>query len=88
MPRTEEGLLQNDPAVLGLFAGNPFSNAPPRLVRAVLWQYWFSTEEEKRTGGVWWRRQLLGTYAPTLTRLSSDRFGIVESPALDPPLQK
>jgi hypothetical protein len=87
VPRTEESLLENDPAVLGLFAGNPFSNAPPRLVRAVLWQYWFSTEEQKRTEGVWWRRQLLGTYAPTLTRLSNDRFGIVDSPTLDAPLQ-
>ncbi len=87
VPRTEECLLENDQAVLGLFAGNPFSNAPPRLVRAVLWQYWFSSEEEKRREGVWWRRQLLGTYAPTLTRLSHDRFGIVESPTLDVPLE-
>jgi lipase maturation factor 1 len=86
VPRTEECLLENDQAVLGLFAGNPFSNAPPRLVRAVLWQYWFSTEEEKRRDGTWWRRQLLGTYAPTLTRLSNDRFGIVDSPTLDVPL--
>jgi hypothetical protein len=29
----------------------------------------------------------LGTYAPTLTRLSNDRFGIVDSPTLDAPLQ-
>jgi hypothetical protein len=87
VPRTEESLLKNDPAALGLFAGNPFPTAPPRLVRAVLWQYWFSTEEQKRTEGVWWRRQLLGTYAPTLTRLSNDRFGIVDSPTLDAPLQ-
>ena len=87
VPRTEECLLENDQAVLGLFAGNPFSNAPPRLVRVVLWQYWFSTQEQKRTEGVWWRRQLLGTYAPTLTRLSNDRFGIVESPTLDVPLE-
>ncbi len=31
VPRTEELLLENDPDVLGLFAGNPFWNAP-RLI--------------------------------------------------------
>lgn len=83
VPRTEELLLENDRDVLGLFAGNPFPDAPPRMVRAVLWQYWFSTLEQKRREGVWWRRQLLGTYAPTLTRLSDGRFGVVDEPNLD-----
>jgi hypothetical protein len=82
VPRTEELLLENDRAVLGLFAGNPFSGAPPRFVRAVLWQYWFSTPKEKAAQGVWWRRQLLGAYAPTLTRAGDGRFGIVDDPAL------
>jgi len=80
VPRTEMLLLENDRFVLGLFAGNPFPDAPPRLVRAVLWQYWFSTREEKNREGVWWRRQLLGPYAPTLTRLPNSRFGIVDEP--------
>jgi hypothetical protein len=75
VPRTEELLLENDRDVLGLFSGNPFPNAPPRLVRAVLWQYWFSTLEQKRTEGVWWQRKFLGAYAPTLTRLPSGKFG-------------
>ena len=83
VPRTEELLLENDHAVLGLFAGNPFSDAPPRFVRAVLWQYWFSTPQEKTAQGAWWRRQFLGTYAPTLTRAPNGRFGIVEDPSLD-----
>jgi hypothetical protein len=85
VPRTEESLLENNHAVLGLFAGNPFPDTPPRLVRAVLWQYWFSTPEEKHKEGIWWQRQSLGTYAPTLTRLSTGRFGIVEEPTLATP---
>jgi lipase maturation factor 1 len=85
VPRTEELLLENDPEVLGLFAGNPFTTAPPRLIRAVLWQYWFSTREEKRLQGVWWRRQYLGTYAPTLTRLPDGQFGIVSEATLSGP---
>jgi hypothetical protein len=80
VPRTEELLLDNDRDVLSLFAGNPFPAAPPRFVRAVRYQYWFSTPEEKRTQGVWWRRQLLGTYAPTLTKASDGSVTAVAEP--------
>jgi hypothetical protein len=82
VPRTEERLLENDNEVLGLFAGNPFPDTPPRLVRAVLWQYWFSTREQKHGQGLWWRREYLGTYAPTLTQLSNGRFGMVKEATL------
>jgi hypothetical protein len=68
VPRTEVRLLSNDSEVLNLFAGNPFSRQPPKQVRAVLWQYWFTTMSEKRTQGLWWRRQYVGLYAPTLAR--------------------
>ena len=80
VPRTEELLLENDRDVLGLFAGNPFSKAPPKYVRAVIWQYWFSTPEEKRQQGVWWTRQYLGTYAPTIMRRPDGRYGVVTGP--------
>jgi len=87
VPRTEELLLDNDRAVLGLFAGNPFPSSPPRVVRAVLWQYWFSSPEQKHTSGVWWRRQFLGSYAPTLIRLPNGRFGIVDEATVSPSIQ-
>ncbi len=77
VPRTEELLLTNDPAVLSLFAGNPFPRHPPRMVRAVLWQYWFTTIDEKRATGDWWRRLLLGAYAPTLAIGPDGKFGMV-----------
>jgi hypothetical protein len=82
--RAEERLLENDQAVLGLFAGNPFQAAPPRLVRAVLWQYWFSTPEQKRIQGVWWTRQLANAYGPTLTRLPNGEFTIADHISLNP----
>ena len=66
VPNTEVRLLTNDKDVLGLFAGNPFPQSPPKQVRAVLWQYWFTTMAEKRQTGNWWRREFLGLYAPTL----------------------
>jgi lipase maturation factor 1 len=83
--RTEELLLINDPDVLQLFAGDPFPDKPPRLVRAVLWQYWFSTMQEKRAQGIWWRRQLVGAYAPTLTVGPDGRFDMVPDPPLSRP---
>src|SRR5882762_4783292 len=46
--RTEQSLLRGDADVLLLFAGNPFPHARPRQVRAVVWQYWFATPDEKR----------------------------------------
>jgi hypothetical protein len=66
--QTEARLLQNEPDVLSLFAGNPFKNARPQKVRAVIWQYWFTDRATKRKDGTWWRRQLMGVYAPMLER--------------------
>ena len=84
---TEVRLLSNDPDVLSLFAGNPFSQAAPRQVRAVLWQYWFTTLSEKRTTGNWWRRQFLGLYAPTLEMEPDGRVGVVNMPETKSPAQ-
>ena len=85
VPITEERLLENDPDVLSLFKGNPFPQSPPRYVRAILWQYWFTSIEEKRRTGDWWRRELLGLYAPVITRAPDGGFGAVQMPARLPP---
>src|SRR6266850_1285515 len=83
--RTEQSLLRGDAEVLLLFAGNPFPHAPPRQVRAVIWQYWFTTPAEKRSRGTWWRRRLLGLYAPTLEREADGRIVVLEwPPAIEP----
>jgi hypothetical protein len=83
--RTEKSLLRGDADVLLLFAGNPFPHGPPRQVRAVIWQYWFTTPEEKRAQGLWWRRQLLGLYAPTLEREADGRIVVLEWPSATEP---
>jgi len=80
VPLTEERLLENDKVVLALFKGDPFPQASPRFVRAVLWQYWFTTREEKRATGNWWRRQYLGLYAPQLTKTPEGRTAVVQWP--------
>ncbi|PYU26093.1 MAG: membrane protein [Acidobacteria bacterium] len=75
----EERLLTGSPSVLALFAGNPFPNAPPMQLRAVVWQYWFSDRKEKNQG-LWWRRELIGLYAPALERQPDGKFLITEFP--------
>jgi len=77
---TEIRLLSNDKDVLALFAGNPFAQHPPQQVRAVLWQYWFTSMAEKRASGNWWRRQLLGLYAPVLEREADGTIVAIEMP--------
>jgi hypothetical protein len=81
---TEERLLKNDPEVLHLFAGNPFAGAPPKRIRAVIWQYWFTDIPTKRATGMWWRRQLLGLYAPGLQREADGKITAVDSSEIAP----
>jgi hypothetical protein len=81
---TEIRLLTNDRNVLALFEKNPFPREAPREVRAVLWQYWFTTMSIKRTQGLWWRREYLGLYAPTIERESDGSIRAVEYPTVGP----
>jgi len=84
VPRTEIRLLSNDNDVLTLFEKNPFPHEPPREVRAVMWQYWFTTMSEKRTQGLWWRRRFMGLYAPTIQREPDGTIHGVEWPTVGP----
>jgi lipase maturation factor 1 len=82
VPRAEERLLEGSPAVLALFAGNPFPAAPPKQLRAVLWQYWFTDLATKKTQGLWWRRAFLGVYGPTLERKPDGEIVMIDLPVL------
>jgi predicted DCC family thiol-disulfide oxidoreductase YuxK len=59
-------LLQGSPEVLRLLGGNPFPEGPPHYVRAMLYQYQFSTPAERKSTGAWWSRELKGVYVPTV----------------------
>ena len=85
VPRTEEQLLANSYDALHLFASNPFPAAPPKYVRAVLWQYWFTSMKDKHDSGNWWKRQLLGLYAPEITLQPDGSIGVIEWPQPLPP---
>jgi hypothetical protein len=59
-------LLKGTPDVLTLLRENPFSDHPPKYVRALAYEYEFSNFKEKKEQGWWWRRQLVGAYSPTV----------------------
>ena len=84
VPNTVVRLLSNDKDVLQLFRDNPFPQSPPRQIRTLLWQYWFTSLGEKRQSGMWWRRQLLGRYAPTLEQTPNGEIRAVELPDVQP----
>jgi hypothetical protein len=61
-----ERLLEGSPEVVALLAKNPFPDHPPRYIRAVTYDYRFSTWEEHRQTGAWWHREPHGDYLPTV----------------------
>ncbi len=60
-------LAEGSPPVLGLLAENPFPDAPPRFLRARLYDYRFTDLETLRNTGRWWRREDLGPYLQAVT---------------------
>ena len=55
-------LLSNDRSTLRLLRHNPFPDAPPKYVRAQLYQYRYTTPAELRRDRAWWHRALVGEY--------------------------
>jgi lipase maturation factor 1 len=60
-------LLQGSPEVLRLLAKNPFPNAPPKYVRAELFDYTFTDFAQRRATGDWWSRRPMGLYFPPIS---------------------
>jgi hypothetical protein len=56
-------LLQGSPEVLKLLRVNPFPKHPPLFVRALVYDYNYTTPQEKKQTGCWWKRTLIGVYA-------------------------
>jgi predicted DCC family thiol-disulfide oxidoreductase YuxK len=60
-------LLQGSPEVLALMEKNPFPHKPPKFIRAEVYDYQFTTFDERRATGAWWRRELIGEYLPPVS---------------------
>jgi hypothetical protein len=57
-------LLEGSRDVRRLLDVDPFEGRRPRYVRALLYDYRFSTRAERATTGRWWSRELLRVYCP------------------------
>ena len=60
-------LLQGSPPVLALLKHDPFPAGPPRYIRAVVYEYHFTSFAERRRTGAWWRRKFKAEYLPPLS---------------------
>ena len=62
-------LIQNEPAVLALFASNPFPEGPPSAVRAVIQEYRFTHpgDADAAGTGAWWSVGPRQPWSPTLS---------------------
>ncbi len=58
-------LLCGNPGVRGLFAVDPFADAPPRWIRAELYRYRFTRPGDGSPD--WWVRTRVGTYLPPVS---------------------
>lgn len=68
-------ILMDSRPVMKLFEKNPFPDAPPRYVRALLYEYRFTDFAARRGSGNWWKRELQGLYCPVLTRETEQPAG-------------
>jgi len=59
-------LLEGSKPVLKLLKTNPFPEKPPKYVRALAYDYTFTTFQEKSETGNWWKRTSAGNYSPPL----------------------
>jgi hypothetical protein len=48
-----------------------------------MYQYWFTDMQTKRATGAWWRRELLGDYAPTLELAPNGKVMMLDNSAPD-----
>jgi lipase maturation factor len=78
-------LLQNDEGTLSLMGENPFPEKPPKFVRALVYEYRFTTPEERRKTGRWWNREAKGEYFPPVSLDDPAFLGLLERAGWLPP---
>jgi len=76
-------LLEGSPEVLALIEDPSTTNGPPKYIRAVLYNYKFTTPAERKQTGAWWKREPKGIYLPALTLAGegTNRFLTVPQPS-------
>lgn len=73
-------ILEGNHDVLALLAGDPFPVAPPKYLRALIYEYHFTDLSQRRATGAWWTRRLLGLYCPVLSLSKQAADGRADPP--------
>jgi hypothetical protein len=79
-----QGLLRGEPDVKNLLETNPFPGEPPLAVRAVSYDYRFTTPELRAATGDWWRRENRREYCPAV-RLNEEGELVLFEPVAELP---
>ena len=75
-------LFEGDQKVKRLLKFDPFPDTPPQRIRARLMRYEFTTPEERRATGDWWKRVVIGEYLPEVRPPARDTAASATSPDL------
>ncbi|GAB3280132.1 lipase maturation factor family protein [Parasphingorhabdus pacifica] len=67
LSRLVKAMLRDERHILALLRENPFAEAPPALVRARIYHYRFSDQDERRRTGQWWIREPTGELIPPVS---------------------
>ena len=57
-----QSLWQGNPQVTALLRHNPFPRKPPQYMRVLVYRYRFTSVEERRMTGSWWKADYLGQF--------------------------
>lgn len=71
-------LLEGRDEVEKLFRHNPFPDRPPDMIRILIYEYRFTTPEERAKTGDWWVREEKGQLLEPLTLERIRRSGLLE----------
>ncbi|MCK4709032.1 MAG: lipase maturation factor family protein [Gammaproteobacteria bacterium] len=56
--------LEDSADVTAMLKHNPFINQVPNFIRVNSWHYEFTTPDERKINGNWWKRTDLGPFYP------------------------
>ena len=70
-------LLHNDPGTLSLLAENPFPDAPPKQIRALLFRYTYAPLNEGTSA--WWHREQIGYWLRPTSKEDLNLRGLMEA---------